>query len=123
MIHDHETGWTPEPERTPGLAPLFHLYFTLPFGYWLPAATSGVSGVRVDDVEVYSWVVTPRGPGFDTADGSIQAWLLQEDAARLAEYQLPYPHRWVERRDAELLSVAYVGTPAGQVGRVIAAGT
>lgn len=111
VIDDYETGWRLEPARATGLAPLFHVYLAQPMGYWSPDATSGVSGVRVDGVEVYSWVVTPRGAGFDTADGSSMAWLLQADAARLAEEQLPYPHQWAEERDAELVSVGDVGAP------------
>ncbi|GAB6936863.1 hypothetical protein ACQP60_16040 [Isoptericola variabilis] len=111
MVQDYETGWRLGPERATGLAPLFHLYLARPMSYWFPDETSGVSGVRVDDVEVYSWVVTPRGPGFDTGDGSSHAWRLQGDASRIAEYQLPAPRRWAEERDAELMSVGYVGAP------------
>ncbi|MFE5336847.1 hypothetical protein ACFQ8E_13105 [Isoptericola sp. NPDC056573] len=105
-------GWLVEPVRATGIAPLFHAPFALTGG-WSPESTSGISGVRVDGVDVYSYVATPPGAGFDTARGSDGVWRLQEEASRVADYLLDPGSAWEEYRGTELLSVAYVGTPAG----------
>ncbi len=105
-------GWNVDPLRPTGLAPLFHdlgWFGTRPGadGQQVMAATDAVAGVRVDDVEVYTYVSVPWGRSYSESQEAADVWYLQEDAARVADYLVGPKTDWPEPH--EILAVGYVG--------------
>ncbi|CAM3768470.1 hypothetical protein [Isoptericola cucumis] len=119
MTDQRGPGWNVDPFSPDGIAPLFYDRVQLGTTYdddWELEmdATEAVSGVRVDEVDVYTYVSAPWGRSYSDPEGAFDVWDLQENAARIGQNlvgwksERPEPHK--------VLSAGYIGDRVGARG-------